>query len=135
MIVYRCTQCTHDNVNLNPPQGGMGDPKCERCGGTSFAQIHLPDVIDTDFVDAPPLTPRDMPQREGESVGETMEVAALRPDPDKEAHQCGQHNCYETATHRFTWPGHPESRACYPHAQKAMRLAEAMGFFLECPAL
>lgn len=130
MIVYRCCQCTHDHETLTPPQGGMGDPKCARCGGSTFAQINLPDTIDADFDEGPPLTPRDAGPGD-----EPRSVAQLRPVEDKRADQCQQSGCEELASHRFTWPGHPESRACYPHAQKATRLAEAMGFFLEAPAL
>jgi len=130
MIVYRCTGCTHDHVQLTPQ--GMNDPKCERCGRTSFATIHLPDVIDADFDEGPPVTPRDMPAG---ALAETIEVARLRPVEHKPREVCSQVNCDDRATHRFTWPGHPEASACFRHAQAATRLAEAMGFFLEAPAL
>jgi len=127
MIVYRCTGCTHDHATLTPQ--GMNDPVCERCGRTAFAVIHLADP------DEPPVTPRDMPpQVEGE---EPRQVAALRADQseEKDASICGQVDCFEYATHRFTWPGHPERTACPEHAKAATRVAEAMGFFLEVPAL
>lgn len=153
MIVYRCTTCTHDHKNLNVQGMGMNEPTCERCGGSSFAQIHLSDVelVETSpgmpaqlqddvaaaFDPAPP-TPRDGPGPvvlEGDAQAETPEVARLRGVEGKPREVCSQADCDETATHRFTWPGHPERSACPDHAHKAMRVAEAMGFFLEVPAL
>lgn len=132
MIVFRCCQCTHDHDALTPPQGGMGDPKCVRCGGSTFAQIHLPDTIDADYDEGAPLTPV---SGRNVSDGETMEVARLRPREGKPPGVCSQVTCDDKATHRFTWPGHPEASACFRHAQAATRIAEAMGFFLEAPAL
>ena len=109
--------------------------------------------------DAPP-TPRDMPEhparmpvsldasdvpaideasREAReqlhAQGEEATVAALRPVVAKAAGVCSQTTCGDTATHRFTWPGHPEAISCHAHALKAVLLAEHMGFFLEAQAL
>ena len=114
------------------------------------------------FDDAPP-TPRDMPPGphvlEGEhgrldvsevpavdeanralrerldEQGEEATVAALRPVVAKASGVCSQTTCDATATHRFTWPGHPEAVSCHEHALKAVLLAEHMGFFLEAAAL
>lgn len=67
--------------------------------------------------------------------GEEATVAALRPVVAKAAGVCSQLTCDAPATHRFTWPGHPEAHSCHAHALKAVMLAEHMGFFLEAAAL
>jgi len=134
MIVYRCTACTHDHKTLNVQGMGLNEPTCERCGLSSFAQIHLPD----EDVELEPPTPRDGPiVLEGAPADDKPKAIpeTLRAVEGKPREACSQEGCDETATHRFTWPGSPEQSACPAHAQKAMRVAQAMGFFLEVPAL
>jgi hypothetical protein len=165
MIVYRCTACTHDHKTLsvqgmNEPQC----ERCGLTAFAQIhlPDVELPDELEvmaaedaeierayaeagvrmddeppgvaiytreggTDDDDAP-ATPRD-------GVAETVEVAALRASDNKPRDVCGQVGCYDKATHRFTWPGHSERTACPEHAKAATRIAEAMGFFLEVPAL
>jgi len=154
MIVYRCTACTHDHKTLNVQGLSMTDPTCERCGGSSFAQIHLPDEpvdgknladpgVNVDgknlaagpelaAFDAAPPTPRDAPTNpEHERERDKLRGVGV----DKAPGLCSQVDCHQKATHRFTWPGNPESFACPKHARAATNLASVMGFFLEVPAL
>lgn len=135
MIVYRCCACTHDHTTLQIQGMGMNEPSCTRCGGTAFSQIDLPDP------DAPPATPRDLPgvhseQSEADQQAARERAAAkVRAVEGKPPGACSQVDCAEMATHRFTWPGNPECIACPKHARAAVNLSQAMGFFLEVPAL
>lgn len=89
------------------------------------------DVSEVPAIDAASREAREQLAADGEEVA----VAALRPVVAKAAGVCSQTTCDAPATHRFTWPGHPEAVSCHEHALKAVMLAEHMGFFLEAPAL
>lgn len=134
MIVYRCCACTHDHTTLQIQGMGMNEPTCVRCGLSAFATIHLPDEPAGDVLEGAPPTPRDMPEPDPKRQAE---VDALRGvgEVDKAPGLCSQVGCFETATHRFTWPGNPESLACPKHARAAVNVATAMGLFLEVPSL
>jgi hypothetical protein len=142
MIIFRCTACTRDHYTAQQPAICAG---CNLSAG-SFAVIPLAEPIDEpprdldgeadeleraprSAPDFSPPTPRDL---DGEA--EAPDVAALRP-LGKPHGVCSQVNCERPASHRFTWPGHPEAASCHPHALKAVQLAEHMGFFLEAPGI
>lgn len=144
MMIFRCTACTRDHYGSQPAT-------CAGCGLSSFALIPLttPTELQAETLEAleeSPPTPRDVvegvisrPEHPSTGAGLTEEgeivtVAALRP-VHKPQGTCSQVTCDAPATHRFTWPGHPEAASCHEHALKAVRLAEHMGFFLEAPAL
>jgi hypothetical protein len=162
MMIYRCTACTRDHYSQPATCEGCGlasfavihltMPELAR----ALADTPPPLVE----ADDSPATPRDMPEppermpvsldasdvpaieeaaREAAerlaNEGEEVTVAALRPVMAKARGVCSQTTCDAPATHRFTWPGHPEAVSCHEHALKAVMLAEHMGFFLEAPAL
>lgn len=163
MMIYRCTACTRDHYSQPVTCEGCGlgtfavihlaMPPEEPARALADTP---PPLVEAD--DAPP-TPRDMPEHPGEldrldltevpaieqasrearerleAEGEEVTVAALRPVVAKARGVCSQTTCDAPATHRFTWPGHPEAVSCHEHALKAVMLAEHMGFFLEAAAL
>lgn len=162
MMIYRCTACTRDHytaqqpaicagcslsagsfsmIHLAEPEPDDERPEIER--DIEFALSQTPPHHRRPGYEGPP-TPRDGPtvdllenviSRPSEPDGEAPDVEQLRPVDDKPPGICSQRNCYETATHRFTWPGHPEAGSCHAHALKAVLIAERMGFFLEAPAI
>ncbi len=49
--------------------------------------------------------------------------------------ECGQKNCETPATSRMFWPSQPPSPVCDPCKQKALGIAQAMGFYLHIEPL
>lgn len=47
---------------------------------------------------------------------------------------CKSNNCTELATHIVYWPG-KETMMCSKHAENAIKVATAMGFFLSVKGL
>lgn len=45
--------------------------------------------------------------------------------------ECHEQNCSDYPTHKVYWPGQPERRYCYFHAQKAIITALTIGFHLQ----
>src|SRR4051812_41289582 len=45
--------------------------------------------------------------------------------------ECETTTCAAAATHRFTWPGHDEQKACEPCAARARAVAAALGLHLQ----
>lgn len=126
--VIRCTGCTADYQPHEVPA------TCTRCGSSAgWCQINLPD----EFSEAAAAVLAELPEATDDERKEARERAAREKmlGVEKAPGQCTQEGCEETATHRFTWPGNPERIACPAHAAAAARIAGAMGFFLEVPAL
>jgi hypothetical protein len=123
--VIRCTGCTADYQPHEVP------PTCTRCGSSAgWCQINLPDEF-TAAADA-------IMGNVGREVTKEDQEAAAREKMlgvEKAPGVCSQEGCDEQATHRFTWPGNPERVVCPLHASAAVRISQAMGFFLEVPAL
>jgi len=127
--VIRCTGCTADYQPHEVP------PTCTRCGSSAgWCQINLPDEFTAQaaaiLAELPPAASEDE-QKEARDRAAREKMLGVEKAPGV----CSQVDCDELATHRFTWPGNPERSACPRHAAAAMRVAEAMGFFLEVPAL
>lgn len=136
MIVYRCVACHYDHKALSQTM----QPQCMRCGGGSFAQMHLPDPDAVELDAEPPATPRDGPiVLEGPPPppleAEVPEVSRLRGVLKQSADECSQGDCDNRAEFRFTWPGHPEQHTCGNCSQRAVRVANAMGFYLDVISL
>jgi hypothetical protein len=125
--VIRCTGCTADYQPHEVP------PTCTRCGSSAgWCQINLPDefsaAVDAVLAD---VGREVTPEERAEAIREKM----LGDREAKPLGMCSQVGCTDGATHRYTWPGNPESLACPLHASAAARVADAMGFFLEVAAL
>ena len=127
--VIRCTACTAEYAPDQVPQ------TCTRCGTSGgWCQINLPD----EFSEQAAAVLAELPDAATEDERKEARERAAREKMrgvEKEPGVCGQVGCDERATHRFTWPGNPEVIACPKHAAMASRVADAMGFFLEVPAL
>jgi len=123
--VIRCTACTAEYQPDQVPQ------TCTRCGTSGgWCQINVPDQFDA----AADAIMGDVGR---EVTEDDRKAAAARHmlGEEKAPGVCSQVDCDEPATHRFTWPGNPERVVCPLHASAAVRISQAMGFFLEVPAL
>jgi hypothetical protein len=125
-FVLRCTGCTAEYAPHEVPQ------TCTRCGSSaSWCQINLPDEF-SEQTDALLAEVRG----DGDAEGDPQQRAREKMlGVEKPRGLCSQVDCVDAATHRFTWPGNPERSVCPKHAAAASRVAQAMGFFLEVPAL
>lgn len=45
--------------------------------------------------------------------------------------RCNQDKCENPPVFRFTWPGRDEKAICLAHADRALGIAAAVGFYLQ----
>lgn len=148
----------HPSELVNEPAPPFGDESREpgsspNGGAGSLAELGLPPPGELTHEEWPVTDGAEPCGQEGGIVGRTpdehvrgvcafdrghdgphsweLEASARADAHELGGAECDQAECTAAATHRFTWPGHPEQYCCAEHGAKALQLAEAMGFELQ----